>query len=112
MKKYLLIIIFLVCLSLNTFKAYSALEWNILYLDNVNSKNLINYIKDNHLEEKIKQVCTTNICMNINAPNLERDIKSFINKNINYLENKVDENTLLNIKLKGFKIEKIILYDY
>ena len=47
--------------------------------------------------------------MTINPNNLERDIKSFITRNINFLKNRVDENTFINLQLKGFKIEKITI---
>ena len=110
MKSYFFIIIFLLCLSLNTFKAYNAEECqNNIYLNNVNSKNLIDYLIQNNLREKVNKVCSVDICMTINPNNLERDIKSFITRNINFLKNRVDENTFINLQLKGFKIEKITI---
>lgn len=109
MKKYLLIIIFILCLTFNAFKAYNAESCNNeIILNDVNSKNLLKYIEENNLIEQIDLVCSSDICMKINSSTINRDIKSFINKNLNYLKNKVDDNTYLNLELKGFKIDKII----
>jgi hypothetical protein len=109
MKKYLFILIFLLCLSINSYNALNINKCtNEIKLDNVNSKNVIEYITENNLDENITKICSTDICMNINPINLQRDIKSFIEKNISYLKNK-DEEISLNAELKGFKIDKIII---
>ena len=110
MKKYIILFIFLICLSINTYNAFNKNECtNELNLNNLNSKNLLNYINENNLLDKIERICSTDICVNINPSNIERDIKSFIEKNINYLKSK-NEEVALEAELKGFRIEKIIIY--
>jgi hypothetical protein len=109
MKKYLIILIFLICLSINTYNAFNINECtNELKLSNLNSKNALEYIKENDLTDKIIKICSSNICMKINSATLERDINNFNAENINYLKNK-DEEAAINAGLKGFKIEKIII---
>lgn len=111
MKKYLILIIFLICLSINTYNAYNKNNClNIVKPTNLNSKNLINYINENNLLDNLDRVCSQDICISINPSNLERDIKSFIEKNLNYLQNKNPE-AAIEAELKGFRIDKIITYD-
>ncbi len=110
MKKYLLFLTFLLCVLFNTFQAYNAEECqNEIVLETVNSKNLLTYLEENNLNQKIARVCSSDICMPLNPANLKRDILTFTNKNLAYLKNKVSDETYQTLELKGFKIEKIIL---
>ena len=110
MKKYLILFIFLICLSINTYNAFNKNNCtNEIKTSNLNSKNLLTYINENNLKDKIDRVCSSNICVSINPSNVERDIKSFIEKNISYIKNK-NEEAALEAELKGFRIEKIIIY--
>lgn len=109
MKKFILIGIFLVCLSLNTYNAFNINNCtNEMKINDLNSKNLLNYITENNLKDKILKVCSMDICTSLNASNLETDIKDFINRNLNYLKGK-DNDLALEAELKGFKIDKIII---
>lgn len=111
MKKFTALIIFLICLSVNTYNAYNKNNCtNTLKPSNLNSKNLINYLKENNILDNLDRVCSKDICISINVSNLERDIKSFIEKNLNYIQNKNPE-AALEAELKGFRIDKIITYD-
>lgn len=111
MKKYILLIIFILALTFNTLKAYNAESCsNELILNDLNSQNLLTYIKENNLKN-IDYICSDNICMKIEPTQIERSIKKFITKNLEYLKTKVDETTYTNLTLKGFKITKIILND-
>ena len=110
MKKYCILILFLICLSINTYQAINKNNCsNEIKLENVNSKHIISYIQENQLEERINKICSSHICVNINPSNLEQDIKKFIEKNINYLKTQ-NEEVAIEAELKGFKIEKIIFY--
>jgi len=110
MKKYLLIFIFLICLSINTYNAYNKNKCNNeIKIKNLNSKKLLEYIENNSLVDNISKVCSADICVTINPSNIERNIKSFIEKNINYLKSK-SEQAAINAELKGFKIDKIFKY--
>lgn len=110
MKKYIILLIFIICLSINTYNAFNKNKCtNEIKLNNLNSKNLITYINENNLLNKIKQVCSANICAPINSPNIEREIKNFIEKNISFLKSK-NEEVAIEAELKGFRIERIIIY--
>lgn len=109
--KKLLVIFFLVCFCINTYNAFS--DKNCLKdikINNLNSKNLYNYLKDNDLLTKVNKVCSENICKDIHFSNIEFDIESFIKKNIEYLKNKGDDVSL-NAELKGFPIERILVHN-
>lgn len=110
MKKIIFIFIFLLCLTINTYNAFNKNECsNEIKLNDLNSKNLLNYINENNLRDNIERICSTNICLSINPSNIERDIKSFIEKNLEFLRSK-NEETAIETELKGFRIEKIITY--
>ncbi len=106
--KKVIIAIFLFCLALNTYNAFNRNNCiDELKVNDLNSKNLLMYIKENNLEDKIVKVCSANICTTLNGPNLENNIKNFINKNLSYLSGK-DEGIALEAELKGFRVERIL----
>ncbi len=100
---------FLVCFAWNTYNAFNmencTKEININHL---NSKNILSYIKENNLTNKIMKICSNDICSDINIQNIEQDIKEFIKRNLKYLESK-DKDTSLEAELKGFRIDKILV---
>ncbi len=109
MKKLFISFILVMCFSLNVFNASSKNNCSEeIILENVNSNDLLNYIYDNHLLDKILRVCSKDLCSSLNATQIESDIKTFVNKNIRYLFG-IDEEEGLNAQLKGFKIEKIVI---
>ncbi len=110
MKKFFFLFLFLACLSINTYHAISLNKCTKeIYPTNLNSKEIIQYLKKENLISTINKICSTEICSSINMANLESDIKNFIDKNITYLKNK-DEEIGMSAELKGFKIDKIIVY--
>lgn len=109
MKKLFISFILIACFSLSNLEAYSkdkCLEE--IYLEEVNSNDILSYIYENDLLDKIIRICSKDICSSINATQIESDIKEFVTKNIRYLKG-INEEVGLNADLKGFKIEKIIL---
>lgn len=110
MKKYAIMILFLICLSINTYQAISKNNCtNEIKPTSLNSKNLLNYIEENNLIESIHQVCSSEICVTINPSNMKRDIQKFMEKHINYIKSKSEE-AAIDAQLKGFKIDSIRFY--
>ena len=110
MKKYLIFFIFLICLSVNTYNAINVNRCTKkLYPKNLNSKNIFEYLEENKINHSIDKICSKNICSNLNSSNIKQDIKNFIEKNINYLK-KQNEEQAIEAELKGFKIDKILIY--
>lgn len=109
--KKLISTLFLVCLAVNTYQAFNLNNCiKDIKIEDLNSKNLLTYIKENDLVDKITQICSNDLCSNINISTLEQDIKDFINRNLNYLKSK-GEDYSLEADLKGFRIDKILIND-
>ena len=109
MKKLFIIGILLVSFGFSELQAFNindCLEETVI--NNLNSKNLLTFIKENDLIGKIQKVCSEDICSNLNMVTLEQDIKNFIKQNLNYLREK-DNDLALEAELKGFKIDKVIM---
>lgn len=106
MKKLLITGIFLIgfVMQTNAFNIKDCLEYR--NTPDLNSKNLLSYIKENNLMDKITEVCSEEICTKLNFPTLEQGIKYFINRNIDILYSK-DKEAALEAELKGFKMDKI-----
>lgn len=106
MKKLLLTGFFLICFANHTsaFNMGDCIE-EISNIQ-VNSKNLLTYLKENNLTDKIMNVCSGEVCKNLNGANLETEIKEFIKQNIKFLKNK-DLEAAIEAELKGFRIDKI-----
>lgn len=110
MKKIFILFLFLICLTVNTYNAISVNKcMKELHPKNLNSKNIYDYFKENNLNLKVDKICSENLCSDLNTSNIENDIKNFVEKNINYLQNKNEEQAL-EAELKGFKIKKIFIY--
>jgi len=106
MKKLLITGILLIgfAVETNAFNIEDCLEYR--NTPDLNSKNLLSYIKENNLMDKITEICSEDICTKLNFPTLEQSIKYFINRNVDILYNK-DKEAALEAELKGFKIDKI-----
>lgn len=91
--------------------AINGINNKVIQPNNLNSKNLLNYIKENNLLDKVTEVCSEDLCRPISISNFEYDIKEFIKQNINYLK---DQNLDASIEaeLKGFKIDNIKINSY
>lgn len=84
-----------------------------LFVNNVSSKSILNsndlidYLKNNNIIDKVSMICTNNVCSNTFIGNKEILIKRFIDCYVN----KIKEENLedgINVELKGFPITKII----
>lgn len=107
--KKIITTIFLVCLAVNTYNAFNMENCKKeIQFDNINSKNILSYIKENDLTNKIMKICSSDLCSDITIGNLEQDIKEFIKRNLDYLNNKGND-TSLEAELKGFRIDKIFI---
>lgn len=96
-------------MAINTYQAFNIRDCiKDIHIGDLNSKDLLTYIKENELMNKITQVCSNDMCSKISFSSLEQDIKKFINHNLNYLKNK-DEDYSLEAELKGFRIDKILI---
>lgn len=107
--KKLLITLFFICLAINTYQAFSEKDcFKDIRIENLNSKDLLSYLEENRLVNKVNKVCSNDICTSIHFSNLEQDIASFIKKNVEYLKTKGEEISI-NADLKGFKIDRIFI---
>lgn len=107
--KKIITTLLLLCVAIHTIDAFNIQNcMKEIMPNNLNSKNLLDFIQENNLHDKVMQICSSDICSNINIANLERDIKDFINRNLNYLKNKDGEQSL-EAELKGFRIDKIFI---
>lgn len=77
----------------------------------INSLEIINYLKDNAKLDKVKYICTNNYCSKEMYGNREKEIKIFINNYISKIKEKSLEEGI-KVELKGFKITKIVFNDF
>lgn len=77
----------------------------------INSLDIIDYLKESKQIEKVKYICTNNYCSKEMYGNREKEIKLFINNYISKIKEKSLEEGI-KVELKGFKITKIVLNDF
>lgn len=77
----------------------------------INSLEIIEYLKNNHEIDKVKYICTNNYCSKEMYGNREKEIRKFINNYISIVKKKSLEEGI-KVELKGFKITKIVLNDF
>ena len=107
MKKYFFIcILFFVLLVTVSAKTYNGFD----KLDNLNSKNLLAYLKE-HEDKRAYKVCNSDYCDYLKYDNLEKSVKVYINDYIEFVKEKTDEDTSVKVYLQGFKITKIYYFD-
>ncbi len=110
MKKIFLAIIIIGCLSINSYNAYNKSNCiNEIIPSGLNSKNILSYLSENNLVGMVNKICSKDICVSLNSTDIERDIKYFVDKNISYLNSK-NSDAAIEAELKGFKIDKLIIY--
>ncbi len=110
MKKVFLAFIVIICLSINSYNAYSKSNClKEIIPSGLNSKNILSYLEENNLVGLVSKICSKDICYTLNTSDLKGDINIFVNKNINYLKEKNNE-AAIEAELKGFGIEKLIIY--
>lgn len=100
-----ILIILLTILSLTKVKAQS-----INNID-INSLEIIDYLKENNQLHKVKYICTNNYCSKEMYGNRKIEIDNFINDYISKIKKKSLEEGI-KVELKGFKITKIVLNDF
>jgi len=76
-----------------------------IYLSDVNSNNLMDYIKNKELP--VLEVCANNFCDNISELTLEKGINKFIDNYYEHIKKIINHDDYLTQYLKGFKIDKI-----
>lgn len=77
----------------------------------LNSKNLISYLKKNNQLEKVKYICNTKYCSKEMIGNREIEINNFIDSYVSQIKKKSLEEGI-KIELKGFKITKVAFNDF
>ena len=77
----------------------------------INSLEIIDYLKDNNKLDKVKYLCTNNFCSREMYGNKEKEIKSFLKNYISKIKEKSLEEGI-KAELKGFKITKIVFNDF
>ncbi len=108
MKKIVTTILF-ICLAINSYNAFNMENCKKeIQFNNLNSKNILSYLKENELTNKIIKICSNDLCSDVSIGSIEQDIKEFIKRNLDYLNAK-DKDTSLEAELKGFRIDKILI---
>ena len=77
----------------------------------INSLDVVEYLKMNNKLHKLKYICTYDYCSKEMYGNREKEINIFINNYISKIKKKSLEEGI-KIELKGFKITKIVLNDF
>ena len=77
----------------------------------INSLEIIEYLKNNNEIDKVKYICTNNYCSKEMYGNREKEIRKFINNYILQVKKKSLEEGI-KVELKGFKITKIVFNDF
>ncbi len=109
--KKIIILALVFCFITHTYQAMETENCTKeLTIENLNSKNLLAYIKEKDLLGKVSQICSQDFCKTISWNNVEHDVKEFIKQNVNYIKSKSEELGI-SADLKGFRIEKIITRD-
>ncbi len=110
MKKYLLCLgfIMLALLIISIPKTYG-LE-NNSYIIDINSNDLLNYIKENKINN-IKKICVQDYCDYLRSPNINKAIAIFNDKVIAKIKEENSLEASLEARVKGFKVTKIELFN-
>lgn len=77
----------------------------------INSLEIIDYLKESKMIEKVKYICTDDCCSKEMYGNREKEIKIFIHNYISKIKEKSLEEGI-KVELKGFKITKIVFNDF
>lgn len=75
----------------------------------INSKNILEYIKGQKYFNEIKTICSENFCKEIDLTNLTHSLENFIEKYELEVLKSSGEEKAFEVKLKGFPITKINL---
>lgn len=109
--KKIIVTLFLLCLAFNTYQAFSIKNCSkTLTFDNLNSNDLLSFLKENDLLGKVSQVCSQDLCKSLSINTIEHDIQEFIKQNVKYIKSQ-NEELGISADLKGFRIEKLLMND-
>lgn len=75
---------------------------------NLNSNDLLDYLKEQNINDKVIKVCNIDYCDYLKYDNLEKSVNKYIEDYLNYIKEKTDEDTSLRVSLKGFLITEVI----
>jgi len=104
MKKYFFVlVIFLIMMVTVSAKGVD----NKAVINNLNSHDLLEYLKENNLSGKTIKVCNQDYCDYLKYKNLDKAVKIYIDDYIEYVKEKTDEETSVRVSLKGFLIKEI-----
>ena len=74
---------------------------------NLNSNDLLDYLKEQNINDKVIKVCNIDYCDYLKYDNLEKSVNKYIEDYLNYIKEKTDEDTSLRVSLKGFLITEV-----
>lgn len=104
MKKYIFIImVFLIMVVSVSAKNID----NELDINNLNSKNLLQYLEKKKVKNRTIRVCNTDYCDYLKYKDLRKSVNKYIDDYIIYVEEKTDVDTSVRVSLKGFLITEI-----
>jgi len=106
MKKYIILmgitLLSLIIVSIEPTYGYEIEDYQL----NINSNQLYEFIEEKNLKN-ISEFCTTDFCDYLRSNDMSKAIELFKAKYLEFLKQKVDEETALSTILKGFPITKI-----
>lgn len=79
-------------------------------INNLNSKNLLKYLKGQNLNGKNIKVCNQDYCDYLKYDNLEKAVDVYIEDYLDYIKEKIDADTSIIVSLKGFLITEITYF--
>lgn len=80
---------------------------SVLDINNLNSNNLLEYLKTQDINGKTIRVCNQDYCDYLKHESLSKSVKIYIDNYINYIKEKTDVDTSVRVSLKGFLITEI-----
>ncbi|MBQ6686901.1 MAG: hypothetical protein IJN03_00065 [Bacilli bacterium] len=105
MKKYFFIFILFLAMILTV--SAKNIDRN-LDVNNLNSRDLLGYLKEIKQNPKSIKVCNKDYCDYLKYNSLEKSVNTYIDEYISFVKNKSDEETSIKVLLQGFLITEII----
>lgn len=108
MKKYILLILLLVCflfIEKNISYAYQSCDYYSINLKEINTTNFYEYYNNNYSNSKLLKICSNKYCYNVNSGNLKTTVQDFYNYNNSKASSEEQEIAYV----KGYPISTIII---